>query len=272
MKKDHYDKYTRAMAQQKKNKAENIERLARDRIENSCQLQLDIYKTMEDTDSLLEVLLAQKGKTNDNAAAATGDGSSNADAVSTTTGPAKTIDGKKSKNESTAIEELRTLNHQLHLLVFRLVSQLDEVNQESEMLRDKIKALERSNKSAIVHNVLPMRQVDIHHHHQQHHNNNDRQVHNVMIVPTTTTEMCSTKITSSSPIVDLDDNNDYVSLPLSQKNLNCEQSPSACHDIDNEVCTTEIIDDCNSSRDESSSDLPPLELPTFDFTTFDCKK
>lgn len=255
MKKDHFDKYTRAMEQQKKNKVENMERLARDRIENSCQLQLAIYKTMEDTDSLLELLSSSTKVTKcgvdcvddgKNSAAVDPCSSGKTDAVIQSKPSATTTN--KAKDESMVIEELRTLNHQLHIFVFQLVSQLDEVNQESETLRDKIKTLERSGKTMVAHSVLPRRHIDITH--------NGKPIHN-MIVP----EVVSVGTDVPSSIVE---------VPLDEREQNFLSCEPISLDMDDDVhvCATSQ----NDENRESSSELPPLELPTFDFTTFDCKE
>lgn len=256
MKKDHFDKYIRAMEQQKKNKVENMERLTRDRIENSCQLQLAIYKTMEDTDSLLE-MLSLSTKTAKKGIDCVDDGK-NMTIVNDPCSSEKTeesmqskqssTNAKKSKDESMVIEELRTLNHQLHGFVFQLVSQLDEVNQESETLRDKIKTLERGGRTMVAHSVIPKRHIDITH--------NGKPIHN-MVVPESVAIVSD--ISSSTVDVPLDERE--------QNFLSCEPISLDMED-DIHVCATSK----NNEIIESSSELPPLELPTFDFTTFDCKE
>lgn len=199
MKKDHFDKYTRALEQQKRKSSEAMDQLVKDRIETSCQLQLAIYKTMEDTDSILEVLC---NKASSKPIKSTDDGGCTA----------------PKKDDSTVIEELRTLNHQLHILIFQLVSQLDEVNHESETLRERVKHLERGGRN--VQTILPIgRPID---------------VYETMQTP--------------QPLNILTDSADET----------LQSGPSSGGGI--------------SPRTAESRELPPLELPNFDFTTLECKK
>lgn len=52
------------------------------------------------------------------------------------------IGSKHPKDDTTVIEELRTLNEQLHKLVYRLVTQLDASVREVDLLKERIKILE----------------------------------------------------------------------------------------------------------------------------------
>lgn len=113
-------------------------------------LQLAILKTMEETDSLLEILVRRQGSDSD---------SMRSDVSSADTDdrvlPIDTIDGESSssnnntpigskhpKDEKTVIEELKTLNVQLKNLVAQLVTQLDASSRESDALRARVKYLE----------------------------------------------------------------------------------------------------------------------------------
>lgn len=96
------------------------------RLESTCDLQIAIYKTLEESDSVLEALNGRKPDEQTNIA---GDSTS----------------GQKTDEESngTIINDLHTLNHQLHILVFNLMSKMDESNHEMESLRDRVKMLEK---------------------------------------------------------------------------------------------------------------------------------
>lgn len=127
MKRNQFEKYIRTMEQQNQNQPDVSGRTTQGRIEKSCQLQFSIYKTMEDTDILLE----QLSQGNENTKQATGTTASRppkSDAEADT----------KIQSENGVIEELRTLNHQLHILVYALVSQMDDCNRETDALREQV--------------------------------------------------------------------------------------------------------------------------------------
>lgn len=134
-------------------RSRNTGKTSKTKIESSCQLQLAIYKTMEEADSLLEIL-SRKGSDTDSLKSIESDlddvklnrEDSNVKFEPSTSEGTVTIGSngnRKQKDESAVIEELRTLNHQLHIMVFQLVTQLDESLQEADSLRDRVELLER---------------------------------------------------------------------------------------------------------------------------------
>lgn len=126
MKRNQFEKYIRTMEQQNQIQPDVSGRTTQGRIEKSCQLQFSIYKTMEDTDILLEQLAQGKEKTDNTKQQATRPPKADAEADA------------KIQSENGVIEELRTLNHQLHILVYALVSQMDDCNRETDALRDQV--------------------------------------------------------------------------------------------------------------------------------------
>lgn len=92
-----------------KQKQENAQ--LNERVINSNKIQLDLFENIDSTDTLLEDL-------------------------------------KKilPDSQSTAVE-LQQMNSQLNVLLFQLITHLDETIQENDLLKDKIKALETESKS-----------------------------------------------------------------------------------------------------------------------------
>ncbi|XP_017774876.1 PREDICTED: nuclear receptor-binding factor 2-like isoform X2 [Nicrophorus vespilloides] len=99
----------------------------------STSLQVAIYRTMEEADSLLGQLFKR----------------SSGDTLDSSNPSSQPILGSKHpKHENTVIEELRTLNEQLHSLVYKLVTQLDASTTEVDMLKAKIQKLEAKQQTA----------------------------------------------------------------------------------------------------------------------------
>lgn len=124
LKKKQYDSYKTAQ------RLKTMEpQISKARLESTCDLQIAIYKTLEESDSVLEALNARKPdeQTSDNSS-------------SEATGSQKTVNDD---SNGTLIIDLHTLNHQLHILVFNLMSKMDESNYEMESLRDRVKMLEK---------------------------------------------------------------------------------------------------------------------------------
>ncbi|XP_049805076.1 nuclear receptor-binding factor 2-like isoform X3 [Schistocerca nitens] len=95
--------------------------------------QQEIIRTMEEADSLLQLLVRH------------GDGGSDADdSQETCAQPVATVieGSKRPKDEQTVIEELRTLNSQLRALVMQLITQLDASVRETERLQSVVQRLE----------------------------------------------------------------------------------------------------------------------------------
>lgn len=76
-----------------------------ERVINSNKIQLDLFENIDGTDSLLEDL-------------------------------------KKSNPESQIAAELQQMNSQLNVLLFQLITQLDETVQENDALKEKLKTLD----------------------------------------------------------------------------------------------------------------------------------
>lgn len=113
------------------------QRLAKDRIESVCDLQMTIFKTLEETDTLLDSLNdkyspgLRTSLDNENATISEGTENSNEEKL------------RRTKPESSIIENMHDLNHQLHILVYNLVTRLDESSHELELLRDRVKSIEK---------------------------------------------------------------------------------------------------------------------------------
>lgn len=140
IKKSQYEKYKSAIESQKQKATVITEKdvsTANNKTVDSCQLQLAIYKTMEETDSLLEVL-NRRGSDTDSLKSMDSEIEESKTSAETTP-----LGIKKPKDDTVVIEELRTLNHQLHIMVFQLVTKLDESIQEADTLRDKVIFLEK---------------------------------------------------------------------------------------------------------------------------------
>ncbi|XP_044743246.1 nuclear receptor-binding factor 2-like [Chrysoperla carnea] len=105
----------------------------------SDHLQVAIYKTMNQADSLLGLLI-QKDTDNESNQSVDNDEIDNCSNTSTTL--TNNVGTKRPKGDDTVIEELRTLNTQLHSLVSQLITQLEISNKEVELLREKIRILE----------------------------------------------------------------------------------------------------------------------------------
>lgn len=135
IKKSQYEKYISTIENQKQKATVITEKdvnLANNKTVDSCQLQLAIYKTMEETDSLLEVL-NRRGSDTDSLKSMDSEVEESKPSSETSS-----LGIKKPKDDTVVIEELRTLNHQLHIMVFQLVTKLDESIQEADSLRDKV--------------------------------------------------------------------------------------------------------------------------------------
>lgn len=145
LKKQQYEKYKLAVEQQRiKNADIHEQRTVKNRIETTCDLQIAIYKTLEESDSLIETL--NSNRSSGKKLSADGDNSSLNESKTTVcienVGEVK-MGIKKLKSENCVVDELHTLNHQLHILVYNLVSRMDESNYEMEKLSERVKLLEK---------------------------------------------------------------------------------------------------------------------------------
>lgn len=137
LKKAQYEKYKSAIEQQRLKNASFLEqRLAKDRIESVCDLQMSIFKTLEESDTLLESLNG-KCSTGDN------DNRTGGDGIKASIHDTNEVKFNRIKSDNTIIDDMHTLNHQLHILVYNLVTRMDESSHELELLRDRVKSLEK---------------------------------------------------------------------------------------------------------------------------------
>lgn len=216
LKKQQYEKYKQALEHQRLKNLDLIEqRSTKDRIESACDLQIAIYKTLEDSDCLLETLSKR------NLSGSDGKSDASRNMVESKTVSIENVDeikldiGKKSKDENAILDELHTLNHQLHILVYSLISRMDETNQDAEALRERAKMLEKERNG------------------QRNGSNNK---------PVASTE-----------------------------------NPAGLENSASASAERELNRRCSITGEErkivlpDSSDLPPLELPEFDFTPFENK-
>lgn len=227
LKKQQYERYKLAVEHQRQKNADFLaQRNAKDRLETACDLQISIYKTLEESDVLLGALskirrLSASSKDSDSARSVDAAMDESKTVSIENSAEVKMGTTKKAKDETAIIDELHTLNHQLHILVYTLVSRVDETSQESEGLREKIKTIE---KEKIVQRVQPM-----------------------------------SKASDSSGVVTaakLDD------LTAKAPHGTPERELSRRCSITGEERKIILPD---------SSELPPLELPEFDYSSFDEK-
>ncbi|XP_055541725.1 uncharacterized protein LOC129727695 [Wyeomyia smithii] len=120
-KKQQHERYMKALEYQRRRNPEYLVQQM-EKMEKVNKLQVAIYRNMDETDALLEIL----GK------------------------PAANLDGANIADERTvpgAVEELISLNHSLHLLIHRMVQNLDEVSTENETLRERLNLYEKENEN-----------------------------------------------------------------------------------------------------------------------------
>lgn len=140
-KKAQYEKYKLAVEQQRLKNASFLEqRIAKDRIESVCDLQMSIFKTLEESDTLLDHLA---GKRSPGRASLEGDNGIHFEGVRASVENTNEVKLIKTKSDSTIIDDMHTVNHQLHILIYNLVTRMDESSHELEVLRDRVKSFEK---------------------------------------------------------------------------------------------------------------------------------
>lgn len=157
IKKQQFENYMKAIEHQKQKKLSTM--CANEYDDNpdseNLSLQVAIYRTMEETDSLLGLLVKKNSATSsDNESIrsfSTTDTDERALSIDIIDCPnsAALLGSKHPKDESTVIEELRILNGQLHSLVYQLVNQLDARVKEVDKLKETIKQLESERDKGI---------------------------------------------------------------------------------------------------------------------------
>ncbi|XP_063826750.1 nuclear receptor-binding factor 2 [Ostrinia nubilalis] len=112
---------------------ENIKNLGKDPFYNlqandNAKVQVAIYRTINETDSLLQMLSTKKAN----------------EPVAKDTAIKDVVDGrKKEKTPQTVVEELQTLSQNLHSLVEQLVLQVEVLKDENTTLKEKVNYLEK---------------------------------------------------------------------------------------------------------------------------------
>jgi hypothetical protein len=104
MKKCQYEKYKKAISHQKQANPQQMA-IVLDRIETTNDLQIAIIKTIDESDSLLEGLLKKDGS---------------------------------DETKAPIADELKNLNSQLHILVYNLTTQMEEILAENESLKSSL--------------------------------------------------------------------------------------------------------------------------------------
>lgn len=99
--------------EKQKQEEESVNAQLNERVINSNKIQLDLFENIDNTDTLLEDL-------------------------------------KKIMPDQSTAAELQQMNSQLNVLLFQLITQLDETIQENDLLKQKIKSLETETKARCI--------------------------------------------------------------------------------------------------------------------------
>jgi hypothetical protein len=106
-----------------KQKLETVNVQFNERVINSNKIQLDLFENIDNTDTLLEEL-------------------------------------KKTMPDSQSTMELQQMNSQLNVLLYQLITHLDETIQENDSLKEKIKSFETDGKSKTTEKRNDSRAID----------------------------------------------------------------------------------------------------------------
>ncbi|XP_031625717.1 nuclear receptor-binding factor 2-like [Contarinia nasturtii] len=139
LKKSQFEKYKEAVREERmKNRPVSLEqKVDAIRFESICDTQMSIFKTLKEQDSLLELLnIKCNSSSNDEGE------------VALERPKLSTENAKETKPQNPIIGDIISTNHQLHILVFNLVSQVDESSNELENLRKRVKKLEQEGKTS----------------------------------------------------------------------------------------------------------------------------
>lgn len=151
IKKEQFENYKKAIENQRQKKLQSlcINEYEDNQDSESVSLQMAIYRTMEETDSLLGLLVKKSATNSDSESLKSFSTTDTDDRVSVDIidcpNASALLGSKHPKDDTVVIEELRILNTQLHDLVYQLVTQLDARVKEVDCLKETIKHLE-SNK------------------------------------------------------------------------------------------------------------------------------
>lgn len=152
IKKEQFENYRKAVENQRQ-RQEKLNFLCNNEYEDdqdteSVSLQAAIYRTMEETDSLLGLLVKKSSATNSDSESLKSFSTTDTDDrglsidIIDCSNSAALLGSKHPKDDTTVIEELRILNGQLHTLVYQLVTQLDARGKEVDRLQETIRKLE----------------------------------------------------------------------------------------------------------------------------------
>lgn len=130
LKKTQYEKYKLAVEQQRLRNSGFLEQNIR-----VCDLQMSIFKTLEESDSLLDSISSKRGSADDNGIMAEG--------IKVSVENSNEVKLKRTKSDNSIIDDMHTINHQLHILVYNLVTRMDEYSHEIEVLRDRVKSVDK---------------------------------------------------------------------------------------------------------------------------------
>lgn len=193
-KKVHYEKYKNAIDVYMR-KQENSTDTEKTRIENSCELQSQLFASLENADKLLDLLSGKTISANETI---------------------DIINGREVKSsEGNVVAELKKVYQDVHSVVAKLITQLDDSNRETQTLHEQLKRLEI--KVPVHQNAVPYQ-------------NNDFGTSDV---------------------------DDVLSTGLENVNID-----TVAQNTSIQLMTSSSGDDT-----EENNDLPPLEMPTFDFNT-----
>lgn len=106
-KKQQYERYMKALEYQRKRNPEFLAKQL-EKIEKHSELQVAIYQNLDDTDGLLESMVGSGGD-----------------------------------RKTSAMEDLISLNHSLHVLVHRMTQSIEEYATENETLKEKLSMYEK---------------------------------------------------------------------------------------------------------------------------------
>ncbi|KAF5270307.1 hypothetical protein FQR65_LT05495 [Abscondita terminalis] len=158
VKKEQFENYKKAIENQRQRMQCHSNIAFEDNFEQgSTSLQVAIYRTMEEADSLLNLLIKKGSGANSDSESLksfstdTDERLLSIDTIDSSNSNA-IIGSKHPKDDSIVIEELRILNGQLHALVYKLVTQLDASTREVDMLKERIHQLEGEKVKATIKN------------------------------------------------------------------------------------------------------------------------
>lgn len=130
LKKRQYEIYKTAVEHERLKNEGGVESLPMK--DGTCDLQIAIYKTLEEADGLLATLKKSRSTNESNKA----------------TDAADKQTETETKNDDVVMDDLQSLNHELHILIFNLMSKVDESAHEVESMRERLKGVDKDSKSA----------------------------------------------------------------------------------------------------------------------------